>query len=207
SSSSHALVGGLVGAGVVTGGVGAVRWGGLNGWRPAGVGGVLAALALSALLGGLAGWMGEYAVRRAVRRAQRRVTLPILRGEWLTSSALAFAHGTNDAQKTTGVITFGAGSHGGTSIVRGAALGQAGVRDRATTGTALGGWRIVRTLGRGIYRIRPLDGLVSQAASGLIVGGAAAFGAPVSTTHVVASSVVGVGPERRWRHVPVGGGP
>lgn len=70
-----------------------------------------------------------------------------------------------------------------------------------STGTALGGWRIVRTLGRGIYRIRPLDGLVSQAASGLIVGGAAAFGAPVSTTHVVASSVVGVGAERRWRHV------
>jgi PiT family inorganic phosphate transporter len=70
-----------------------------------------------------------------------------------------------------------------------------------TVGTALGGWRIVRTLGRGIYRIRPLDGLMSQASSTLVIGGAAALGAPVSTTHVVASSVVGVGAERRWRHV------
>lgn len=201
SSSSHALVGGLVGAGVVTGGFGAVRWGGLNGWRPAGVGGVLAALAISPLLGGLAGWMGEYVARRSVRRAHRRVNLPILRGEWLTSSALAFAHGTNDAQKTMGLITLALVATGRipsfvvplwVKLVCAIAL---------TAGTALGGWRIVRTLGRGIYRIRPLDGLVSQAASALIVGGAAAFGAPVSTTHVVASSVVGVGAERRWRHV------
>jgi len=70
-----------------------------------------------------------------------------------------------------------------------------------TVGTAMGGWRIVRTLGRGIYRIRPLDGLMSQASSALVIGGSAALGAPVSTTHVVASSVVGVGAERRWRHV------
>jgi PiT family inorganic phosphate transporter len=70
-----------------------------------------------------------------------------------------------------------------------------------TLGTALGGWRIVRTLGHGIYRIRPLDGLVSQGSSTMVIGGAAALGAPVSTTHVVASSVVGVGAARRRRHV------
>jgi PiT family inorganic phosphate transporter len=70
-----------------------------------------------------------------------------------------------------------------------------------TVGTALGGWRIVRTVGRGIYRIRPLDGLASQGASTLVIGGAAALGAPVSTTHVVASSVVGVGAARRKGHV------
>ena len=129
------------------------------------------------------------------------MTRSILRGEWVTSSALAFAHGTNDAQKTMGLITLALVAAGSipsfvvplwVKLVCALAL---------TTGTALGGWRIVRTLGRGIYRIRPLDGLVSQAASTLVIGGGAALGAPVSTTHVVASSVVGVGAERRWRHV------
>ena len=129
------------------------------------------------------------------------VTRSILRGEWVTSSALAFAHGTNDAQKTMGLITLALVATGSipsfvvplwVKLICAIAL---------TVGTAMGGWRIVRTLGRGIYRIRPLDGLMSQASSTLVIGGAAALGAPVSTTHVVASSVVGVGAERRWRHV------
>jgi inorganic phosphate transporter, PiT family len=201
SSSSHALVGGLVGAGVAVGGLDAVHWGGIDGWRPVGVIGVLAALAISPLLGGLAGWVGEFAAARSLRRAPRGVTRRILRGEWLTSSALAFAHGTNDAQKTMGLITVALVATGAipsfvvplwVKLVCAIAL---------TVGTALGGWRIVRTLGRGIYRIRPLDGLMSQVSSAMVIGSAAALGAPVSTTHVVASSVVGVGAERRWRHV------
>jgi PiT family inorganic phosphate transporter len=201
SSSSHALVGGLVGAGIVVGGVGAVHWGGLDGWRPVGVIGVLIALAVSPVVGGVAGWLGELAATRSLRRARRGVTRSILRGEWVTSSALAFAHGTNDAQKTMGLITLALVATGTipsfdvplwVKLVCALAL---------TFGTALGGWRIVRTLGRGIYRVRPLDGLMSQASSTLVIGGAAALGAPVSTTHVVASSVVGVGAQRRWRHV------
>ena len=201
SSSSHALVGGLVGASVVVGGLSAVQWGGLDGWRPVGVAGVLVALAISPLVGGLAGWIGEFAARRSLRRAHRRVTRSILRGEWVTSCALAFAHGTNDAQKTMGLITLALVAAGlipsfvvplWVKLICAIAL---------TVGTGLGGWRIVRTLGHGIYRIRPLDGLVSQASSTLVVGGAAALGAPVSTTHVVASSVVGVGAQRRWKHV------
>jgi inorganic phosphate transporter, PiT family len=201
SSSSHALVGGLVGAGIVVGGLTAVQWGGFDGWRPIGVAGVLVALAVSPVVGGLAGWLGEFTARRSLRRAQRGVNRPILRGEWVTSAALAFAHGTNDAQKTMGLITLALVATGmipsfdvplWVKLVCAVAL---------TFGTALGGWRIVRTLGRGIYRIRPLDGLMSQASSTLVIGGAAALGAPVSTTHVVASSVVGVGAQRRWRHV------
>jgi inorganic phosphate transporter, PiT family len=201
SSSSHALVGGLVGAGVVVGGLGAVQWGGFDGWRPIGVAGVLVALAVSPLAGGLAGWLGEAAARRSLRRARRGVTGSILHGEWVTSSTLAFAHGTNDAQKTMGLITLALVATGTipsfvvplwVKLVCAVAL---------TVGTALGGWRIVRTLGRGIYRIRPLDGFMSQASSALVIGGSAALGAPVSTTHVVASSVVGVGAQRRWRHV------
>ncbi|HTY72412.1 MAG TPA: inorganic phosphate transporter [Actinomycetes bacterium] len=201
SSSSHALVGGLVGAALVVGGVEAVHWGGLDGLRPVGVLGVLLALAVSPAIGALAGWAVEAATRRSLRRGGRRLKRPILRGEWASSAALAFAHGTNDAQKTMGLITLALVTAGSipsfvvplwVKVVCGAAL---------TVGTAFGGWRIAHTIGRGIYRIRPLDGLVSQGASTLVIGGAAMLGGPVSTTHVVASSVVGVGIERRRRHV------
>jgi PiT family inorganic phosphate transporter len=201
SSSSHALVGGLVGAGVAVGGVGAVRWGGFEGWRPVGVAGVLVVLAVSPVLGGLAGWLGALVAGWSLRRARRGVTRPILRGEWVTSSALAFAHGTNDAQKTMGLITLALVATGSISSFVVPLWVKLVCAIALTVGTAMGGWRIVRTLGRGIYRIRPVDGLVSQSSSTLIIGGAAALGAPVSTTHVVASSVVGVGAERRWRHV------
>jgi inorganic phosphate transporter, PiT family len=201
SSSSHALVGGLVGAGLVTTGPDAIRWGGLNGIRPVGVGGVLVGLAVSPVLGGLVGVALSVAARRATRRAHHRLRRPILRGEWVTAAALAFSHGTNDAQKMMGVITLALVAGGSlpafavplwVKVVCAAAL---------TVGSALGGWRVVRTIGRGIYRIRPLDGLVSQGSSALVIGAAAVLGAPVSTTHVVASSIVGVGAARRRRHV------
>jgi PiT family inorganic phosphate transporter len=71
-----------------------------------------------------------------------------------------------------------------------------------TAGTAIGGWRIVKTVGRGIYRIQPVDGLASQSSSAAVIFGASLVGAPVSTSHVVASSIVGTGGgRRRWRHV------
>ncbi|GAA1976843.1 inorganic phosphate transporter [Nocardioides panacihumi] len=201
SSSSHALVGGLVGAGVAVGGVQVVHWGGFEGWRPVGVIGVLAALAISPFLGALAGWSGELLARRALRRAERGVTRLILRGEWLTCAALSFAHGTNDAQKTMGVITLALVASGSIPTFAVPLWVKAVCALALTLGTALGGWRIVRTVGRGIYRIRPLDGLVSQASGTIVISGAAVFGAPVSTTHVVASSVAGVGAGRRWKHV------
>ncbi|MGB8022228.1 MAG: inorganic phosphate transporter [Candidatus Nanopelagicales bacterium] len=201
SSSSHALVGGLTGATMVAGGVSAINWGGFDGWRPVGVAGVLVALAISPLLGGLGGWGLEFAARRALHRADRRVTRPVLRGEWATSAALSFAHGTNDAQKTMGLITLALVAAGALPSFVVPLWVKVVCAIAMTVGTALGGWRIVRTIGRGIYRIRPLDGLVSQGASTLVIGGAAVLGAPVSTTHVVASSVVGVGAARRHRHV------
>ena len=81
-------------------------------------------------------------------------------------------------------------------------MGDARVRPALTAGTALGGWSIIRTVGRGIYRIQPVDGLASQTSSAGVILGASLIGAPVSTTQVVASSVVGVGVgRRRWHHV------
>ncbi len=118
------------------------------------------------------------------------------------SAALSFGHGANDGQKAMGVIAalLLASGHLETltvplwvKLVCGAAL---------TLGTAMGGWRIIRTIGRRIFRLAPVDGFASQSASTAVILPASYLGAPVSTTQVVASSVVGVGGgRRRWHHV------
>ena len=114
---------------------------------------------------------------------------------------LAFSHGTNDGQKSMGIITL--------VLVLGGFLPAFQVpywvmllcASAITLGTMAGGWRIVRTVGFGIYKLRPLHGLGSQLAAAAVIGGAAWFGGPVSTTHVVSSAVMGVGAADRPRAV------
>jgi len=104
SSSGHALVGRLVGAALVEGGVHTVNWGGFDGWRPVGVWRVLIALALSRVLRGLCALAVIRLLRRGARRATRAWRAPVRAGQWVMSSGLAFSHGANDAQKAVGVI-------------------------------------------------------------------------------------------------------
>ncbi len=137
----------------------------------------------------------------ALNRARREVAEPIRRSEWGTAAALAFSYGTNDAQKMTGVITLLLVAHGELASFTVPLWVKVLSAASLTVRTSLVGWRIVRTLGMGIVRLRPLDGLVSQASSASVIFAAAALGAPVSATHVVASSIVGVGAQQRWRHV------
>jgi inorganic phosphate transporter, PiT family len=203
SSSGQALVGGLVGAALVEGGSQAVYWGGFDGLQPVGVFGTLVALAISPPLGALGALVVIRALRRLARRATRRWRAPVRGGQWVMSAALAFSHGANDAQKSVGVIAallLAAGEIDTlTAAPTWATLGCAAA---LTAGTALGGWRIIRTVGRRIYRIQPLDGLSSQTASAGVILGASFLGGPTSTTQVVASSVVGIGAgRRRLRHV------
>ncbi len=200
-SSGHCLVGALAGAAFAEAGAGAVNWGGFDGFRPVGVIGVLVWLAIStAVAFPLAAGLVRLG-RRELRRARASAAKPVRRGEWVTSAALAFAHGSNDAQKTMGVMALALVA-GGKLRVFGVPFWVALVAAAALTiGTALGGWRVVRTLGRRIYPITALDGLVSQGSSTLIVVAASLAGAPVSTTDVVAPSVVGVGAGSRWHHV------
>jgi PiT family inorganic phosphate transporter len=202
SSSGHALVGGLVGAALFSGGVNAVQWGGMDGLRPIGVWGTLIALAVSPLLGGLAALAAIRLLRRAARRATRRWRAPVFAGEWLMSGALAFSHGANDAQKAIGVVVALLLATGHIDSFAAPTWATVLCAGALTAGTALGGWSIMRTVGRGIYRIRPAEGLASQASSAAVILASSIAGAPVSTTQVVASSVVGVGAgRRRWHHV------
>jgi PiT family inorganic phosphate transporter len=202
SSSGHALVGGLVGAALVEGGVDAVNWGGLDGLRPTGVLGTLIALAISPVLGGLAGFLLIRALRRLARRATRAWHEPVRASQWATASGLAFSHGANDAQKSVGVVAALLLATGHIDSLNAPAWATFACALALTAGTALGGWRIIRTVGRRIYRLQPIEGLASQSSSAGVIFGASLLGAPTSTTQVVASSVIGIGGgRRRWRHV------
>ena len=206
SSSGHALVGGLVGAavadGILSGSTGSVLWGGFDGWYPTGVIGVLVALLISPVLGFAVAFLLLRFLRLVSRRWTTRWTEPISAGGWIAAAGLSFSHGGNDAQKAMGVIAALLLASGHTTtmtvplwvkIVTGLAL---------TVGTAMGGWRIVKTIGQRIFPLTPLDSFSSQVSSTGVILGASLIGAPVSTTQVVASSVVGVGGgRRRWKHV------
>ena len=208
SSSGHALVGGLVGAAIAdgvlsgTGGLQSVQWGGFHGWHPTGVIGVLVALLISPPLGFAVAFLLLRLLRLISRRWTTRWIGPVRGGGWAAAAGLSFSHGGNDAQKAMGVIAVLLLASGHTEtmsvplwakIVTGLAL---------TAGTALGGWRIVKTIGQKIFTLTPLDSFSSQASSTAVILGASLLGAPVSTTQVVASSVVGVGGgRRRWKHV------
>jgi PiT family inorganic phosphate transporter len=118
------------------------------------------------------------------------------------SSTLALSHGANDAQKAVGIIAVLLVAGGELNHLAAPLWSEVACGIALTAGTALGGWPIVRTLGRRITLLRPLDALASQAGSAAVMLGSTVVGAPVSTTQVVASSVVGVGGgHRRWRHV------
>lgn len=202
SSSAHALVGGLVGAAVTAAGSSAVHWGGLDGWKPVGVLGVMVALALAPWLGLLSGGLLIRLERRLLRQGTRRLDAPIRLGEWAMSSALSFSHGANDGQKAMGVIAALLLASGREQAIMVPGWARFGCAAALTVGTLLGGWRIVRTVGRGIMRLGSLDAFASQTAATAVILPASFLGAPVSTSHVVASSVVGVGMgRRRWRHV------
>jgi inorganic phosphate transporter, PiT family len=189
SSSSHALVGGLLGSSIVSEGFQVIQLGGL--------GIILLALLLSPLIGLVVGYLVMNAVIFGFRGASPQVNTLFKRMQIFTAVGLALSHGSNDAQKTMGIITLGLVSAGVQEtffvpfwviFISAAAI---------SLGTATGGWRLIKTLGGRIYKIRPVDAFSSQAASGSVILGAALLGGPVSTTHVVSSAIMGVGAAER----------
>lgn len=208
SSSGHALVGGLAGAAIADGmlsgygGLESVNWGGMDGWRPTGVIGVLVALFISPPLGFAVAFLLVRLLRRVSRRWTTRWIGPVRGGGWVAAAGLSFSHGGNDAQKAMGVIAVLLVASGQTDTTTVPMWAKIATGAALTLGTALGGWRIVATIGRRIFSLTPIDSLSSQASSTAVILGASLVGAPVSTTQVVASSVIGAGAgRRRWRHV------
>ena len=131
-----------------------------------------------------------------------RIRGPVNGGEWVMSAALAFSHGANDAQKAVGVIAALLLASGDIDSLSAPLWVTVSRSIALTLGTALGGWRIIRTVGRRIYRVKPIDGLATESSSAGVILGASLLGAPTSTSQVVSSAVIGVGGgRRRWHHV------
>lgn len=192
-SSSHALIGGLIGAVIMGTGVNAIKFAGLIK--------VLIALFVSPLVGFIGGFIITRLIYFLARHATPRINDFFRNAQFFTALALGLSHGTNDSQKTMGVITL--------SLVIGGALPDFDVPIWAvavsaaaiSVGAFFGGWRLIRTLGGKFYKIRPLHSFSTQLTSALVIIGASLSGAPVSTSQVVSSAIIGVGSAERFSKV------
>jgi PiT family inorganic phosphate transporter len=193
SSSSHALIGGIIGAVWAGFGIDAIQ--------PTGLTKILLALFLSPPLGMLAGYIMVRVLRFLSLRASPRINQWFRRGQIVASTLLALSHGTNDAQKTMGVITLGLVITGVIPEFQVPVWVIAASAGAIALGTLFGGWRLIHTLGGKFYKIRPIHGLGSQVASAGVILGAALLGGPVSTTQVVSSAIVGAGSAERARMI------
>ena len=193
SSSSHALIGGLIGATLIGYGTDAIMLGGL--------GKVLIALLVSPILGLVVGYLLMKIILFLARSATPKINTFFKRIQIITAMMLALSHGTNDAQKTMGLITMGLLAGGAISTFEVPTWVIAVCAGSMSLGTALGGWRIIRTLGGKFYKIRPVHSFTSQLASAGIIMGAALVGGPVSTSQVVSTTILGAGAAERVNKV------
>ncbi len=193
SSSSHALVGGIIGSVAVGAGWQAIRMQGL--WK------IIIPLFTSPIIGFGVGYLLLKLLMDASWNATPRINELFKRSQLVTGVALALSHGTNDSQKTMGVITLALVTAGYLKVFAVPIWVIAACAGMIALGTATGGWRLIRTLGGKFYRIRPIDGLSSQLTSALVIIGASLVGGPVSTTQVVSSSIIGVGTAERANKV------
>jgi PiT family inorganic phosphate transporter len=185
SSTSHALIGGLIGAVAMAEGFGTIRLAGLEK--------VLIALFLSPILGLVLGYLMLKAIYFLARGATPGVNTLFNRAQLGTSVALALSHGTNDAQKTMGIIAMAMVTTGYVTEFQVPWWVITLSASAIALGTLAGGWRLIRTLGGKFYKIRPVHAFGSQLTSASIILGAALLGGPVSTTQVVSSAIMGAG--------------
>src|ERR1700704_4168072 len=192
SSSSHALIFSLVGAGVASAGWSAIEFGGLEK--------TFQGLVFSPILGFSGAFILMVVLLNLFAKAfPATVTRIFGRAQLLSAAWMAFSHGSNDAQKTMGVMTMAVASYlhwGGSNwqvplwIIIGAAVAMG-------LGTSIGGWRIIRTMGLRVVQLRPIHGFAAETAAATVIEVASRLGIPVSTTHTISSAILGVGSTRR----------
>jgi PiT family inorganic phosphate transporter len=193
SSSSHALIGGIIGAVVMDSGWGVIKLPGLIK--------VLTALFTSPIIGFIVGLFLLRLIVSLSWKATPRINALFKRSQIVTGITLALSHGTNDAQKTMGIITLALLTAGYIKVFAVPLWVIIICASMIALGTAVGGWRLIRTLGGKFYKIRPIDGFASQLASSIVILGASLVGGPVSTTQVVGSSIMGAGAGERANKV------
>ena len=191
SSSSHALIGGLVGAALVQSGEQGVLWHGLahNIVIPALIAPVIAFGAAFALLVVIY-WVFRRLTRGVGNRGFRL-------GQLASGTFVAFTHGANDAQKTMGVIALALFANGNLDTFEILTWVKFAAGFAIAAGTYVGGWRIMRTLGQRLYKMEPESGFAAQSVAGVVIWAATKQGYPLSTTHVISGAVLGAGATQR----------
>lgn len=194
SSSSHAIIGGLIGAVVADRGFGVLKWEGISK--------ILAAIVISPLAGTLAAFLimvGIFWIFRGYHPS------PLNRGfrklQILSAAFMAFSHGSNDAQKSMGVITLALTSYGAIQTFHIPPWVILSCAASMAMGTAMGGWRIIKTVGTDFVKLSPVHGFCAETSSAGVILTASAMGIPISTTHVITSAILGVGLSQGRRKV------
>ena len=191
SSSSHALIGGLLGASIAAAGPGAIIVDGF-------VGKVLLPLISSPVLGVIIGFGLMVLILNVFQHAHpRRLNDRFRRLQLLSAGYMAFSHGSNDAQKTMGVMTLALVSAGVLETFEVPVPVILIAASAISLGTAAGGWRIIRTMGQRVVKLDPVHGFAAETTAATIIFGASYLGMPVSTTHVISSAIMGVGATQR----------
>lgn len=194
SSSSHALIGGLVGAGIARAGFSSIVWSGLSK--------TVYAIVLSPVTGFILGLLLVLLVSWLFVRANPAAADGVFRKLQLVSAALySLGHGSNDAQKTAGIIAVLLYSHGAYSEFTVPPWVILACYTVMGMGTLLGGWRIVHTMGSKITRLTPMQGSCAETAGAITLFSATYLGVPVSTTHTITGAIIGVGSARRFSAV------
>ncbi len=190
ASSSHAIIGGIMGAVAAHAGMSALHWAGLNK--------IILALILSPILGALTGFIFMVIMMWSFRnKAPHALNKGFRKLQVLSAAFMAFSHGTADAQKSMGVITLALVSYGSLQTFKVPVWVMVTCATAMALGTAVGGWRIIKTVGKDFVKLQPVHGFCVETASAGVILGAAAFGMPTSTTHVITSSILGVGLSKR----------
>jgi PiT family inorganic phosphate transporter len=187
SSSSHALIGGLLGATAISAGFGSWKIDGI-------VGKVLVPLVSSPILGFLIGFALMVLLLNLFRRAHPiRLNERFRKLQVVSAAYMAFSHGSNDAQKTMGIMTLALVTAGITNDLHPPLWVIILAATAISMGTAVGGWRIIRTMGTRVVKLDPVHGFAAETTAATIIFGASHFGMPVSTTHVISTAIMGVG--------------
>ena len=205
SSSTHALIGGLMGAGITAAGIGSVYWGVAELLTPpheiTGMVKVMLFFMLSIVLGLAGGYLMRKCTWLLFRNAKRTINKSIIRVNWVAAAGMAFFNGSNDAQKQLGIIALVLLAAGESAALAVPFWARVACAILISLGTLGGGWRIMKTIGNRIFTIKPVHSMDSQISSGLTLGLSTIAGAPVSSTHIITMSVIGVGAAENPRNV------
>ena len=191
SSSSHALIGGLIGAAVAAEGFGALNVSGI-------VDKVLIPLVGSPLAGYIAGFLIMWLIYWIFGHVHRsKVNWTFRHLQLVSAGFMATSHGLNDAQKTMGIVTLALVIFGEIDSVEVPLWVKLACAGAMALGTAVGGWKIVKTMGHRIFKLEPVHGFAAESSAALVITGASLLGAPVSTTHTISACIFGVGSTKR----------